>query len=65
MCRLCDEGRPQDHSGSRRNFFKAVAATGIAATAFDLLAAGPAAAHEDKEPEDSGQRGRRYVIRGG
>ena len=65
MCRLCDEGQPQDHSGSRRNFFKTAAATGVAATAFDLLAAGPAAAHEDREPEDSGQRGRRYVIRGG
>jgi 5-methylthioadenosine/S-adenosylhomocysteine deaminase len=65
MCRLCDEGRPQDHSGSRRNFFKTAAATGVAATAFDLLAAGPAAAGEPREPEDSGQRGRRYVIRGG
>jgi len=65
MCRLCDEGKPQDHSGSRRNFFKTTAATGVAATAFNLLAAGPAPAHEDKEPEDSGQRGRRYVIRGG
>ena len=65
MCRLCDEGKPQDHSGSRRNFFKTAAATGVAATAFDLLAAGPAAAHEDKEPENSGGHGRRYVIRGG
>jgi cytosine/adenosine deaminase-related metal-dependent hydrolase len=66
MCRLCDEGKPQNHYfGSRRGFFKAAAATGIAATAFDLLAAGPASAKEDKEPEDSGQHGRRYVIRGG
>jgi 5-methylthioadenosine/S-adenosylhomocysteine deaminase len=65
MCRLCDEGKPQNHFGSRRNFFKTAAATGVAATAFDLLAAGPAAAHEDKEPEDSGRHGRRYVIRGG
>ena len=66
MCRLCDEGKPQDHSGSRRNFFKTAAATGVAATAFDLLAAGPAAAaNQDKAPADSGQRGRRYIIRGG
>jgi 5-methylthioadenosine/S-adenosylhomocysteine deaminase len=65
MCRLCDEGKPQNHFGSRRNFFKTAAATGVAATAFDLLAAGQARAGEDREPEDSGQRGRRYVIRGG
>ena len=65
MCRLCDEGKPQNHFGSRRNFFKTAAATGVAATAFDLLAAGPAAAHEDREPEESGRHGRRYVIRGG
>ncbi len=65
MCRLCDEGKPQNHFGSRRNFFRTAAATGAGATAFNLLAAGPAAAHEDREPEDSGQRGRRYVIRGG
>jgi len=66
MCRLCDEGHPQHHPGSRRNFFKTAAATGVAATAFDLLAARPAAAHgDDKEPEDSGHPGRRYVIRGG
>lgn len=65
MCRLCDEGKPQNHFGSRRNFFKTAAATGVAATAFELLAAGPAAAHEDREPEESGRHGRRYVIRGG
>jgi len=65
MCRLCDEGKPQNHFGSRRNFFKAAAATGVAATAFDLLAAGPPAAQDDKGPEDSGRHGRRYVIRGG
>ncbi len=72
MCRLCDEGKPQNHYfGSRRGFFKAAAATGAAATAFDLLAAGPAAARDDKDkdkdkaPDDSGQPGRRYVIRGG
>src|SRR5450755_486832 len=65
MCRLCDEGSPQDHSSSRRNFLKTAAMAGVTATAFDLLAAGPAAANEDREPEDSGGHGRRYLIRGG
>ena len=67
MCRLCDEGHPQDHSGSRRNFFRSAAGAGLAATAFELLAAGAANAHDpdEREPEDSGQRGRRYLIRGG
>jgi cytosine/adenosine deaminase-related metal-dependent hydrolase len=66
MCRLCDRGFPQDHSGSRRNFLKTAAATGVAASALDLLMAGQAAAHDgDREPEDSGSHGRRYIIRGG
>jgi 5-methylthioadenosine/S-adenosylhomocysteine deaminase len=66
MCRLCDAGLPQDHSGSRRNFLKTAAATGVAASALDLLIAGQAKAHDDdREPEDSGGHGRRYLIRGG
>jgi cytosine/adenosine deaminase-related metal-dependent hydrolase len=68
MCRLCDEGLPQDHTRPRRNFFRSAAGAGLAATAFDLLAAGAANANDrgdDREPEDSGQRGRRYLIRGG
>jgi len=67
MCRLCDEGHPQDHTRPRRNFFKSAAGAGLAATAFELLAAGAANANqrEEREPEDSGQRGRRYLIRGG
>ena len=65
MCRLCDEGRPQFHFGSRRNFLKTTAAAGAAASAFSLFTAGPAAANEAREPEDSGKHGRRYVIRGG
>ena len=66
MCRLCDEGLPQDHYfGSRRNFLKTAAAAGAAAGALSLFAAGPAAANEPREPEDSGRHGRRYVIRGG
>src|SRR5437016_2909705 len=75
MCRLCDEGKPQDHSdllrgspyGSRRNFLKATAATGVAAAGLNLFGARPAAAHDDDDeaPRDSGRRDRRYVIRGG
>jgi len=65
MCKLCDEGIPQNHSSSRRDFLKATAATGVAAAAVDLFAARPAAAHDGDPPEDHGRRGRRYVIRGG
>jgi 5-methylthioadenosine/S-adenosylhomocysteine deaminase len=70
MCRLCDEGEPQDHTasvhGSRRNFLKTSAATGVAVAGMNLFAAGPAAAKDDDDaPRDSGRPGRRYVIRGG
>ena len=67
MCRLCDEGKPQFHGlgSSRRGFLKTAAATGVAATAFDLLAAGQARAADDREPEDTGRHGRRYLIKGG
>jgi len=70
MCKLCDEGKPQDHSGSRRDFLKAATATGAAA-GLSLFAARPAAARGDDDddrrdpPEDHGGRGRRYIIRGG
>jgi cytosine/adenosine deaminase-related metal-dependent hydrolase len=65
MCKLCDEGNPQDHSGSRRDFLKAATATGVAAAGFNLFAARPAAADVGDPPQDSGLPGRRYVIRGG
>src|SRR5258708_29507193 len=70
MCILCIQGKPQDHSGThlgRRNFLKASTATAAAASAagMGLFAARPASAHDDDAPEDSGKRGRRYVIRGG
>jgi 5-methylthioadenosine/S-adenosylhomocysteine deaminase len=68
MCKLCDEGKPQDHSGSqlgRRDFLKTAAATGVAATGLNLFATRPATANEGNGPEDSGKRGRRYIIRGG
>jgi len=69
MCKLCDEGKPQDHSGpvsgpqlGRRDFLKASTA---AAAGMGLFAARPAAARDDDGPEDSGKTGRRYIIRGG
>src|SRR5262245_27577787 len=65
MCRLCDEGKPQNHDGSRRDFLKTAAATGVAAAGLNLFAARPAAADDGDPPEDSGRPRRRFVIRGG
>ena len=45
MCKLCDAGFRQNHFGSRRNFLKGAAATGIAAAGgLNLFAPRPAAA---------------------
>ena len=63
MCKLCDEAKPRNHFGSRRNFLKGAVATGAAAAGLNLFAARPAAA--DDPPMDSGRTGRRYIIRGG
>jgi 5-methylthioadenosine/S-adenosylhomocysteine deaminase len=65
MCKLCDEGRPQNHFDSRRNFLKGAAATGVAAAGLNLFATRPAVAGGGDPPPDSGRPGRRYVIRGG
>jgi 5-methylthioadenosine/S-adenosylhomocysteine deaminase len=65
MCRLCDEGKPQDHASSRRKFLKTAAATGTAAAGLNLFATRAAAADGGDKPEDSGRPGRRYLIRGG
>jgi 5-methylthioadenosine/S-adenosylhomocysteine deaminase len=65
MCKLCDDGIPQNHSRSRRDFLKATAVTGVAAAGLDLFAAHPAAALDGGVPVETGRRGRRYVIRGG
>ena len=66
MCKLCYAGFLQDHSSARRGFLKASAAAGVAATGLGLFAPRPAAAAaEEKEPEDTGSHGRRYLIRGG
>jgi 5-methylthioadenosine/S-adenosylhomocysteine deaminase len=69
MCKLCDEGKPQDHTGplrdSRRDFLKVATATGAAVAGLNLFAARPAAADGGDGPDDTGRPGRRYIIRGG
>ena len=65
MCVLCVQGRPGNHFGSRRNFLKGAAATGLAVAGLNLFAARPVAADNGDAPEGSGSPGRRYVIRGG
>ncbi len=66
MCILCDRGKPQLHSTSRRGFLKGTAATGLAAGAMGLF--GPSAeaqGHNVNPPPHTGRPGRRYVIRNG
>jgi len=66
MCKLCDAGFRQNHFGSRRNFLKAVAATGVAAAGgLKLFAPRPAVADAGGLPNGTGMPGRRYVLRGG
>ena len=66
MCKLCDHGKPQFHSTSRRNFLKGAAATGVAAGAMACSGrARQAQGHNVNPPRDSGRPGRRYVIRNG
>jgi cytosine/adenosine deaminase-related metal-dependent hydrolase len=65
MCILCAQGKPQNHSASRRNFLKASAATGFAATGVNFFTEPAAAKDDDDPPRGSGRHGRRYVIRGG
>ncbi len=69
MCILCDRGKPQLHSTSRRNFLKGTAATGLAAGAMGLFGSSAAEATgfgiPGGPPAQTGRPGRRYVIRGG
>jgi 5-methylthioadenosine/S-adenosylhomocysteine deaminase len=67
MCKFCDQ-RMKYRFGSRRDFLKGAAATGVAAAGANLFAPRPAAAqfaNPADPPEESGRGGRRYVIRGG
>src|ERR1700730_5766022 len=63
MCKLCLEGKPQAHFGSRRQFLKGAAALGVAAAGLNLFSARRAMAADP--PTDAGRHGMRYVIRGG
>ncbi|MEP7102162.1 MAG: twin-arginine translocation signal domain-containing protein, partial [Burkholderiales bacterium] len=71
MCIFCQRGLPHRLWNSRRGFLKAAAAgTAVASGAASLFAPRIASAHggddnEAREPEYSGQHGRRYLIRGG
>lgn len=71
MCILCDQGHPQRHWNSRRGFLKDAAGAAAATGGLGLFAPRAASAHDGRderdarEPEYSGQRGRRYLIRGG
>ena len=70
MCKLCDEGQPQDHAasrhGSRRDFLKGSTATAVVAAGMNFLSASPTAAELGLgPPKDGGAARRRYVIRGG
>ena len=70
MCKLCDQGQPQDHAApsreSRRDFLKASTATAVAAAGLNLLTSSSARAQAIEPPPDqSGQPGVRYIIRGG
>ena len=68
MCILCNQGMLRNHFGSRRNFLKGAAATGVAAASLNLFEPRPASAQFQAggdPPQDSGKPYRRYVIRGG
>ncbi len=66
MCILCDRGKPQLPSTSRRNFLKGTAATGLAAGATGLFgSSAEAQGHNVNPPPQTGRPGRRYVIRKG
>jgi cytosine/adenosine deaminase-related metal-dependent hydrolase len=68
---MCEGGKPENPivspRATRREFLKTATITGVAAAGLDLFVARPAAAAQDsaEAPNDSGKKGRRYLIRGG
>ena len=66
MCKLCDEGKPQDHTGSprdsRRDFLKTSTATGVAAAGLNLLPA-PGRRAGGRVTSPRGQRPARPALR--
>jgi cytosine/adenosine deaminase-related metal-dependent hydrolase len=74
MCKLCDEGIPQQHDAtpdnSRRDFLKLSSASAAAVAAAGLFNTSTAQADNDNNddqgpPDNSGKPGRRLIIRGG
>ena len=69
MCKMCDEGKPQDHSGSRggsrRDFLKTSAAAGAAAGTGLFSARSEATQDDEAAFRSTGRPGHRLLIRGG
>jgi len=65
MCKLCAARLLGNRFASRRNFLKGAAATGAVAAGMRLFGPRPAVAAPADPPMDTGQAGRRYIIRGG
>jgi len=73
MCMLCDRRRAHGPWNARRGFLKLAAGAAVTTGASGLFGARSASAHgrgdddddNAREPEYSGQHGRRYLIRGG
>ncbi len=58
MCILCNQGRPQNHFGSRRRFLKGAAATGAAVAGLNLFAPRRGRGRTTgTRPQDSGRTG--------
>jgi 5-methylthioadenosine/S-adenosylhomocysteine deaminase len=66
MCMLCDRGKAQLPSISRRDFLRGTAATGLAVGAMGLFGSrAEAQGHTVNPPPQTGRPGRSYVIRDG
>ena len=71
MCKLCENGQHQNHSGSsRRDFLKIAGGAGVAAAVLSSFKSPSLAAEKANQtnsalPRNTGQAGKRYLIRGG